>query len=97
MTFVIANTCIDVLDQSCIEVCPVECIYTDPEDRMCYIQPDECIDCALCEPACPVEAIFQEDDVPETAAVFTTINRLWFEDKAAARVKVEAIVSAPDA
>lgn len=91
MTFVIANACIDVLDQSCVDVCPVDCIYSDEEDRMCYIQPDDCIDCALCEPACPVEAIFKDEDVPESAVEFTTINRLWFEDKAAARAWVETI------
>ena len=51
MTFVIASACIDVLDQSCIEVCPVDCIYAEGEDRMCYIEPNECIDCGLCESA----------------------------------------------
>ena len=64
MTFVIASACIDVLDQSCIEVCPVDCIYAEDEDRMCYIEPNECIDCGLCESACPVGAIFDEPEVP---------------------------------
>jgi len=90
MTFVIADACIDVKDQSCIEVCPVDCIYVEPEDRICYIHPDECIDCAVCESACPVGAIFKEDDVPKESVEFTRINLLWFEDKDAARAEVEA-------
>ena len=90
MTFVIASACIDVMDQSCVEVCPVDCIYIDPEDgdRMCYIEPDECIDCAVCEAACPVGAIFKDSDVPSEAAQFTDINALWFKDKDAARDQV---------
>ena len=59
---VITEPCIDVKDKSCIEECPVDCIYEG--DRMLYIHPDECVDCGACEPVCPVEAIFYEDDVP---------------------------------
>jgi NAD-dependent dihydropyrimidine dehydrogenase PreA subunit len=92
MTFVIANACIDVKDQSCIEVCPVDCIYVEPDDRMCYIEPDECIDCAVCESACPVGAIFADERVPREAAGFIEINQLWFEDKDAARARVDAFV-----
>src|SRR6266545_4023581 len=62
MTYVIAEPCIDVKDKSCIEECPVDCIYEG--DRMLYIQPDECVDCGACEPVCPVEAIFYEGDDP---------------------------------
>ena len=90
MTFVIGSACIDVIDQSCIEVCPVDCIYIDEdEDRMCYIEPDECIDCAVCEAACPVGAIFREEDLPQEAAEFLEINALYFKDKEAARARVE--------
>lgn len=91
MTFVITSACIDVKDQSCIEVCPVDCIYTDEEDRICYVHPTECIDCAACESACPVAAIFIERNVPADALVFTEVNALYFEDKSAARAKVDAI------
>ena len=63
MTYVIAEPCIDIKDKSCIEECPVDCIYEG--ERMLYIQPDECVDCGACEPVCPVEAIYYEDDVPE--------------------------------
>ena len=63
MTYVIALPCVDLLDKACIEECPVDCIYEG--ERMLYIHPDECVDCGACEPVCPVEAIFYEDDVPE--------------------------------
>ncbi len=90
MTFVIANACIDVKDKSCIEVCPVDCIYLDEDDdRMCYIEPNECIDCGVCESACPVGAIFEDSSVPNESEVFTEINALWFEDKNAARTKID--------
>lgn len=78
MVYVIAEPCIDVKDRACVEECPVDCIYEG--ERMLYIQPDECIDCAACEPVCPVEAIAYEDDVPDMWAEFTAINREFFED-----------------
>ncbi|MET7607269.1 ferredoxin [Streptomyces avermitilis] len=62
MTYVIALPCVDVKDRSCIGECPVDCIYEGR--RALYIQPDECVDCGACEPVCPVEAIYFEDDVP---------------------------------
>src|ERR1700749_2169642 len=63
MTYVITLPCVDLKDKTCIEECPVDCIYEG--ERMLYIHPDECVDCGACEPVCPVEAIFYEDDVPE--------------------------------
>jgi NAD-dependent dihydropyrimidine dehydrogenase PreA subunit len=92
MTYVITDPCIDVLDKSCVEVCPVDCIHFDEgEDRKLYIDPDECIDCGACEPVCPVTAIFAEDDVPESQNAYTEIDALWFKDKDAARAKVAAL------
>jgi ferredoxin len=76
MTYTIAEPCIDVKDKGCVEECPVDCIYEGP--RMLYIHPDECIDCGACEPVCPVEAIFSEDDVPDNWKNFTPINAEWF-------------------
>ena len=92
MTYTITEPCIDVLDKSCVEVCPVDCIhFEEGVDRMEYISPDECIDCGACEPACPVTAIFAEDDVPEDRKIYTEINALWYNDPDAARAKVEAL------
>lgn len=89
MTYVITETCIDVQDQSCVDVCPVDCIhFNEGLDRMLYIEPDECIDCGACEPACPVSAVFGEDEVPADQAVFTEINALWYSDPDAARAKI---------
>ena len=89
MTFVITQPCIDVQDQSCVEVCPVDCIhFEEGEDRMLFIDPVACIDCGACEPACPVTAIFEESDVPADQARFTPINELWYADPAAARAQV---------
>ncbi len=78
MTYTIAEPCIDVKDRACVDECPVDCIYEGP--RMLYIQPDECVDCGACEPACPVTAIFYEDDVPGEWKQFTPINAEWFND-----------------
>ncbi len=78
MTYVIAEPCIDVKDRACVDECPVDCIYEGP--RMLYIQPDECIDCAACEPVCPVTAIFTEDDIPGEWKQFTAINAEFFAD-----------------
>ena len=91
MTYVITQPCIDTLDQSCVDVCPVDCIhYEEGVDRKLYIDPDECIDCGACEPACPVNAIYAEEDVPEEQAIFTEIDALWFQDREAARTMVPA-------
>ena len=81
MAYYITETCIDVKDTSCVEVCPVDCIHPiDGEgEPMLYIDPDECIDCGACEPECPVEAIFAEEDVPDDQDRFVEINTKYFE------------------
>ena len=79
MVYVIAEPCIDVKDKACVDECPVDCIYEG--ERMLYIQPDECIDCAACEPACPVDAISYEDDLPEDWAQFQPINAEFFSEE----------------
>ena len=76
MTYVITFPCVDLKDKACIEECPVDCIYEG--DRMLYIHPDECVDCGACEPVCPTEAIFYEDDVPADMVQFKDINRDFF-------------------
>jgi ferredoxin len=77
MTYTIAEPCIDVKDRACVEECPVDCIYEG--ERMLYIHPTECIDCGACEPVCPVEAIFYEDDVPAEWNEFKPINVEYFD------------------
>jgi ferredoxin len=91
MAYVIAEPCIDVMDQSCVSVCPVDCIQFDEGvDRTLYIDPNESIDCGACEPECPVSAIFPEESLPSEWAGFTQINAVWFTDKAAARSQIDA-------
>ncbi|HEV7930966.1 MAG TPA: ferredoxin [Actinomadura sp.] len=78
MTYVIAEPCVDVLDRACVEECPVDCIYEG--DRALYIHPDECVDCGACEPVCPVEAIYYEDDLPQRWSAFTGDNAAFFTE-----------------
>jgi NAD-dependent dihydropyrimidine dehydrogenase PreA subunit len=78
VTYIIAQPCVDLLDKACIEECPVDCIYEG--ERMLYIHPDECVDCGACEPVCPVEAIFYEDDVPDQWKGYYKANVEFFED-----------------
>ena len=95
MTYVIAEPCIDVLDISCVSVCPVDCIhYEEGVDRKLFIDPNECIDCGACEPECSVAAIFPEESLPAAAVAFTEINALWYADPSAARARVDALVPA---
>ena len=79
MTFIVTEECIKCKLTDCVEVCPVDCFHEGP--NMLVIDPDECIDCTLCEPECPVEAILSEDDVPENMQQFVELNaelsRVW--------------------
>ena len=81
MTYIIAEPCIGVKDGSCTDVCPVDCIYTTDEDNLFYIYPDECIDCAACEPVCPVVAIFDEAAVPAQWNGYIAMNYDYFNDR----------------
>jgi ferredoxin len=72
MTFVVTEKCIRCKYMDCVEVCPVDCFHEGP--NMLVIDPDECIDCTLCEPECPVEAIVSEDEVPAGQEQFRKIN-----------------------
>jgi len=74
MAYIIGKPCVDVMDGACVDVCPVDCIYSKPGDRQLYIHPEECIDCAACEAACPVDAIYAEDQVPADEQEFIQIN-----------------------
>src|SRR5436853_4197854 len=77
MTYIIAEPCINLKDRSCVDVCPVDCIY-EGEDQL-YIHPDECIDCGACEPECPVTAIFPEEDTPPQWKSYIAKNRDVFQ------------------
>jgi len=72
MAFIVTDNCIKCKYTDCVEVCPVDCFYEGP--NFLVIDPDECIDCALCEPECPAEAIFSEDELPADQVQFVEIN-----------------------
>ncbi|MBY5962365.1 ferredoxin FdxA [Marinobacter nauticus] len=72
MAFIVTDNCIKCKYTDCVEVCPVDCFYEGP--NFLVIDPDECIDCALCEPECPAEAIFSEDELPAGQEAFVEIN-----------------------
>jgi len=87
MAYIIAEPCVGTCDTACVEVCPVDCIHptkdewdekgwdeNNLDDKLLYIDPEECIDCGACEPECPVEAIFEESEVPEEWNKYIKIN-----------------------
>ncbi len=79
MAFVVGDNCIRCKFTDCVEVCPVDCFHEGP--NFLVIDPDECIDCTLCEPECPAEAIFADDDLPSNQAHYAQLNaelaKLW--------------------
>ena len=75
MTYVVTDVCIKCKYTDCVEVCPVDCFYEG--ENMLVINPDECIDCGVCEPECPVEAIVA--DIDDKAEEFMEMNRKYSE------------------
>ena len=79
MTYVVIENCIKCKHTDCVEVCPVDCFYEGP--NFLVIDPEECIDCALCEPECPVQAIVADHELPEDQAPFLALNeelaKIW--------------------
>ena len=73
MTYAVNDSCIKCKFTDCVDVCPVDCFYEG--ENMLVIHPDECIDCGVCEPECPVEAIFENDFVPEKWKSYIDLNR----------------------
>ncbi len=87
MAYIITEPCIGTKDTACVAVCPVECIHPtqdEPEfeaEKMLFIDPETCIDCGACEPECPVEAIFEEEYVPDQWKDYIKINADWYANK----------------
>ena len=87
VAYVIAEPCIGEKDNSCVEVCPVDCIHPTPDEpdydakEQLFIDPDECIDCDACVEACPVDACFAEDQLPAEWAKYTAMNAEYYKSK----------------
>ena len=86
MAYTIAEPCIDVKDTACVDVCPFDCIHPTKSEaeafgqvHQLYIHPEECIDCGACEPVCPVEAIFENDALPEKWKHYAQINADYYK------------------
>ena len=98
MTFIIVEPCVGTCDTACVDVCPVDCIHGpfdkkgagaevheegfNPDGLQLYIDPEECIDCAACEPECPVEAIYDDESVPGEWNEYIKKNYEWFGQEA---------------
>lgn len=76
MPYVITTKCVDVKDRSCAQECPVDCIYEGA--RALYINPDECVDCGACEPVCPSDAIYYDQEVPDDSTSSIADNANFF-------------------
>jgi len=87
LAYVIVEPCIGTKDNSCVEVCPVDCIHPTPDEagydraEMLFIDPEECIDCDACVEACPVDAIYPQDMVPHDWQHYIEINADHFKEK----------------
>ncbi|MDH5191117.1 MAG: ferredoxin family protein [Gammaproteobacteria bacterium] len=92
MTFIVLEGCIKCKYTDCVEVCPVDCFHEGP--NFLVIDPDECIDCTLCEPECPIEAIVSEDDVPDDQQDMIALNAELSRDWPVITEKIDAL---PDA
>ena len=99
MAYIICEPCIGTKDTACVDVCPVDCIHPRKDEgdfegaTQLYIHPDECIHCGACEPECPVEAIYEDDDVPEKWSEFVKINASAVEKLAEGDLEANRVTS----
>ena len=101
MTYIIGKSCVDVMDGSCVDVCPVDCIHPRKDEEefeaatILYVHPEECIDCGACVPACPVTAIYGSvEAVPESQAMFIEAKEVYRRGEPEAMEQAEDIVKA---
>jgi NAD-dependent dihydropyrimidine dehydrogenase PreA subunit len=80
MPYAITDACVDIMDRSCVDQCPVDCIQQG--QRMLYINPDDCIDCGACEPVCPQNAIYLADRLPDGLSPFVSVNADFYSSAA---------------
>ena len=101
MTWVITSLCRDCVDMSCVEVCPVDCIVQYQGDdtanwpNQLFIDPEECINCGVCEPECPWEAIFEDEQVPEVFSENIELNAKISDDRDSFEVPEKSEVPLP--
>jgi NAD-dependent dihydropyrimidine dehydrogenase PreA subunit len=90
VAYVIAEPCIDHMDRTCVDVCPVDCItFEEGLDRKLYIDPDACIDCGSCATSCPNSAVFRADELPHDWVGYARIDATWYQDPEVARAAIE--------
>ena len=96
MAFVIAEPCVDHMDQSCVAVCPVDAISNQQGvDRKMFIDPDTCINCGSCQSVCPNAAVFPADDLPPDFVDYGWIDAAWFRDPDVAREVMAEVMAQP--